>query len=64
MSRTDLISDVFTIIRNAVRIKRQVVNVPASGAIKSIAEIFTGFRIKYGMIGFDSEEKRGFQPPL
>jgi small subunit ribosomal protein S8 len=39
MSRTDLISDVFTIIRNAVRIKKQVVNVPASRAIKSIAEI-------------------------
>ena len=39
MSRTDLISDVFTIIRNAVRIKKQVVNVPASLVIKSIAEI-------------------------
>ncbi|MFC1658495.1 30S ribosomal protein S8 [Candidatus Omnitrophota bacterium] len=39
MSRTDLISDVFTIIRNAVRIKRQVVNVPASTVVKSIAGI-------------------------
>jgi len=39
MSRTDLISDVFTIIRNAVRIKRLVVNVPASTVVKSIAGI-------------------------
>lgn len=39
MSRTDLISDVFTIIRNSACIKKQVVNVPASSAIKSIAEI-------------------------
>ena len=39
MSRTDLISDVFTIIRNATCIKKQVVNVPASSVIKSIAEI-------------------------
>ena len=39
MSRTDLISDVFTIIRNATRIKKQVANVPASSVIKSIAEI-------------------------
>jgi small subunit ribosomal protein S8 len=39
MSRTDLISDVFTIIRNACRLNRQVVNVPASSVIKSIAEI-------------------------
>ena len=39
MSRTDLISDVFTIIRNAVLIKRQVVNVPASSVIKSIVGI-------------------------
>ena len=39
MSRTDLISDVFTIIRNAIRIKKQTVDVPASSAIKSIAGI-------------------------
>jgi small subunit ribosomal protein S8 len=39
MSRTDLISDVFTIIRNAARINKQVVNVPASAVVKSIAEI-------------------------
>ncbi len=39
MSRTDLISDVFTIIRNASCIKKQVVNVPASLVIKSIADI-------------------------
>ena len=39
MSRTDLISDVFTLIRNATRINKQVVNVPASSVIKSIADI-------------------------
>jgi small subunit ribosomal protein S8 len=39
MSRTDLVSDVFTIIRNATCINKQAVNVPASLVIKSIAEI-------------------------
>ena len=39
MSRTDLIADVFTIIRNAILIKRDVVDVPASGNIKSIMAI-------------------------
>jgi small subunit ribosomal protein S8 len=39
MSRSDLISDVFTIIRNASCINKQVVDVPASSAVKSIAEI-------------------------
>lgn len=39
MSRVDLIADVFTIIRNAVLIKKQVVNVPASSVVKAIAEI-------------------------
>lgn len=39
MSRTDLIADVFTIIRNAILIKREVVDVPASGNIKSIMAI-------------------------
>ncbi|PIQ90487.1 MAG: 30S ribosomal protein S8 [Candidatus Omnitrophica bacterium CG11_big_fil_rev_8_21_14_0_20_41_12] len=39
MSRSDLIADVFTIIRNAILIKRDVVDVPASGNIKSIMAI-------------------------
>ena len=39
MSRTDLISDVFTIIRNATRIKKQTTDVPSSSVVKSIAEI-------------------------
>jgi len=39
MSRTDLIADVFTIIRNAVMIKRDVVDLPASNNIKSIMAI-------------------------
>lgn len=39
MSRTDLIADVFTIIRNANMIKKEVVDVPASNTVKSILEI-------------------------
>ena len=39
MSRTDLIADVFTIIRNAVMIKKDTVDLPASGNIKSIMAI-------------------------
>ncbi|MDD5568324.1 MAG: 30S ribosomal protein S8 [Candidatus Omnitrophica bacterium] len=39
MSRTDLIADVFTIIRNAIITKRDSVDVPASNTIKSILEI-------------------------
>ena len=39
MSRTDLIADVFTIIRNAIMIKRDVVDLPASNNIKSIMAI-------------------------
>jgi len=39
MSRTDLIADVFTIIRNAVLIKKDVVDVPASNNIKEIMAI-------------------------
>lgn len=39
MSRTDLIADVFTIIRNAVMTKKDSVDVPASNTIKAILEI-------------------------
>jgi len=39
MSRTDLIADVFTIIRNAIIIKKDTVDLPASNNIKSIMEI-------------------------
>ena len=39
MSRTDLIADVFTMIRNAIMAKRESVDVPASNTIKSILEI-------------------------
>ncbi len=39
MARTDLVADVFTIIRNATRIKKEVVEVPASSMVQSIAEI-------------------------
>jgi small subunit ribosomal protein S8 len=39
MSRTDLIADVFTIIRNATMAKKDTVDVPASNTIKSILEI-------------------------
>jgi small subunit ribosomal protein S8 len=39
MSRTDLIADAFTMIRNAVMAKKDNVDVPASNTIKSILEI-------------------------
>ncbi len=39
MSRTDLIADVFTIIRNAIMIKKDAVDLPASNNIKSIMAI-------------------------
>ena len=39
MSRSDLIADVFTIIRNAIMIKRDIVDVPASNTIKAILGI-------------------------
>jgi small subunit ribosomal protein S8 len=39
MSRTDLIADVFTMIRNAMMAKKENVDVPASNTIKSILEI-------------------------
>ncbi|MDD2927544.1 MAG: 30S ribosomal protein S8 [Candidatus Omnitrophica bacterium] len=39
MSRTDLIADCFTIIRNAIMTRKDSVDVPASNTIKSIMEI-------------------------
>lgn len=39
MSRTDLIADVFTMVRNAIMVKKETVDVPASKAVKSILEI-------------------------
>jgi len=39
MSRTDLIADVFTIIRNATMAKKDNADVPSSNTIKSILEI-------------------------
>ncbi len=39
MSRTDLIADVFTMIRNAIMAKKENVDVPASGTVKAILEI-------------------------
>ncbi|MCM8800721.1 MAG: 30S ribosomal protein S8 [Candidatus Omnitrophica bacterium] len=39
MSRTDLIADAFTIIRNAVMAKKEIVDIPASKMLKSILEI-------------------------
>ena len=39
MSRTDLIADTFTMIRNAVMAKKETVDVPASGVIKAVLEI-------------------------
>lgn len=39
MSRTDLIADAFTMIRNAIMAKKENVDIPASGTLKSILEI-------------------------
>jgi len=39
MSRTDLIADTFTMIRNAIMAKKENVDVPASKQIKSILDI-------------------------
>ena len=39
MSRTDLIADGFTVIRNAIMAKKDSVEIPASGTLKSIFEI-------------------------
>jgi len=39
MSRTDLIADAFTMIRNASMAKKENLDVPASNTIKSILEI-------------------------
>jgi small subunit ribosomal protein S8 len=39
MSRTDLIADVFTIIRNAMMAKKEITDVPASGTVRAILEI-------------------------
>ncbi len=39
MSRTDLIADNLTIIRNAIMAKKENVNVPASNTTKSILDI-------------------------
>ncbi|OGX15565.1 MAG: 30S ribosomal protein S8 [Omnitrophica WOR_2 bacterium RBG_13_41_10] len=39
MSRNDLMSDVFTMIRNAVMAKKDTVDVPSSRPVKAIIEI-------------------------
>ncbi len=39
MSRTDLVADAFTIIRNAIMAKKDNADIPASNNVKSILEI-------------------------
>jgi len=39
MSRTDLIADALTIIRNGIMVKKETVDIPASNTLKSILEI-------------------------
>jgi len=39
MSKTDLIADAFTIIRNAIMAKKENADVPASNTIKAILEV-------------------------
>jgi len=42
MSRTDLIADAFTMIRNAIMAKKDTVDIPASNTLKAIFEIMKG----------------------
>jgi len=39
MSRTDLVADALTIVRNAIMAKKEAADVPASNTLKSIFEI-------------------------
>lgn len=39
MSRTDLLADAFTIVRNAGMVKKEAVDIPASKMLKSVMEI-------------------------
>jgi small subunit ribosomal protein S8 len=39
MSRTDLIADAFTIIRNAIMAKKENADIPSSNSLKSIMDI-------------------------
>jgi len=39
MSRTDLVADAFTMVRNAIMAKKENVAVPSSNTVKSILEI-------------------------
>ena len=39
MSRTDLVADAFTMVRNAMMVKKENVDVPSSNTVKSILEI-------------------------
>ncbi len=39
MSRTDLVADAFTIVRNAIMVSKENVDIPASKMLKSILEI-------------------------
>lgn len=39
MSRTDLIADAFTIIRNAIMVKKEKVDIPGSNTLRSILEV-------------------------
>ena len=39
MSRTDLIADAFTIIRNALMVKKENADIPLSNTIKAVLEI-------------------------
>ncbi len=39
MSRTDLIADAFTMIRNAIMAKKDIVDIPSSNTISSILDI-------------------------
>jgi len=59
MSRTDLIADVFTMIRNATMAKKENVDVPASNIVKAILEILNNLKkmIEEGVLQLESKKK-------
>lgn len=60
MSHTDLISDMLTRIRNAVRVAHETVEIPASKIKIQIAEILKkeGYINSYELLDMDSPQKK------
>ncbi|MBL7080944.1 MAG: 30S ribosomal protein S8, partial [Candidatus Omnitrophica bacterium] len=60
MARTDLIADIFTIIRNASFVKKEWTQIPASNMIKSILDILKreGYIENFKVIESGTEQKQ------